>query len=313
MQIFQNTPTFDFMGKRKLAVAFSATLIITAIVSLAVKGLNFGLDFTGGTLIEVAYTETANLPQIRERLEKSGYDDVMVQNFGTSKDVLIRLAPREGVKSQTLGDQILAALKEDNADVVMRRQEFVGPQVGSELRDDGGMAMIIALIFILFYVMARFEYRFALGSIAALIHDVIITLGVFSIFQIEFDLTVLAAVLAVIGYSLNDTIVVFDRIRENFRRLRKDTPISIINASLNQTLSRTIMTSFTTVLVVIAMFFLGGTLIHGFSIALLVGIVIGTYSSIYVASTMVIAMNITATSLMPVQKEGADQQDQFLE
>ena len=313
MQIFKDTPTFDFMGKRKLALVFSLALIVTAIISLATKGLNFGLDFTGGTLIEVAYSETANLPQIRERLEKSGYEDVMVQNFGTSKDVLIRLAPRDGVKTQTLGDQILAALKEDNADVVMRRQEFVGPQVGSELRDDGGLAMIIALVFILFYVMARFEYRFALGSIAALIHDVIITLGVFSIFQIEFDLTVLAAILAVIGYSLNDTIVVFDRIRENFRRLRKDTPITIINASLNQTLSRTMMTSFTTVLVVVAMFFLGGTLIHDFSIALIVGIVIGTYSSIYVASSMVIAMNITATSMMPVQKEGADQKDQFLE
>lgn len=313
MQIFKDTPTFDFMGKRKIAIAFSLTLIVISIISLAIKGLNFGLDFTGGTLIEVAYTETANLPQIRERLEKSGYGDVMVQNFGTSKDVLIRLAPRDGVKSQTLGDQILAALKEDNADVVMRRQEFVGPQVGSELRDDGGLAMIIALVFILFYVMARFEYRFALGSIAALIHDVTITLGVFSIFQLEFDLTVLAAVLAVIGYSLNDTIVVFDRIRENFRRLRKDTPISIVNASLNQTLSRTMMTSFTTVLVVLAMYFLGGALIHGFSIALTVGIVIGTYSSIYVASTMVIAMNITATSMMPVQKEGADQKDQFLE
>ena len=208
---------------------------------------------------------------------------------------------------------ILPLLQVQNEDVQMRRQEFVGPQVGSELRDDGGLAMIIALVFILFYVMARFEYRFALGSIAALIHDVTITLGVFSIFQLEFDLTVLAAVLAVIGYSLNDTIVVFDRIRENFRRLRKDTPISIVNASLNQTLSRTMMTSFTTVLVVLAMYFLGGALIHGFSIALTVGIVIGTYSSIYVASTMVIAMNITATSMMPVQKEGADQKDQFLE
>jgi preprotein translocase subunit SecF len=225
----------------------------------------------------------------------------------------VRLAPREGTTAQTLGDQILKSLKEDNAEVTMRRQEFVGPQVGDELRDDGGLAMIIALAFILVYVMARFEYRFALGSVAALIHDVIITIGVFSLFQIEFDLTVLAAVLAVIGYSLNDTIVVFDRIRENFRRLRKDSPVSIVNASLNQTLSRTMMTSFTTVLVVLAMYFLGGALIHGFAIALTVGIVIGTYSSIYVASSMVITLKITAASMMPVQKEGADQENQLIE
>lgn len=313
MQIFNKTPTFDFMGKRKIALLFSLVLIVASVSSLVVKGLNFGLDFTGGTLIEVAYPDSADLNQVRERLATAGFGDAMVQNFGSSKDVLVRLAPREHTSSQTLGDKIIHALKEDNASIEMRRQEFVGPQVGDELRDDGGLAMLIALAFILVYVMARFEYRFALGSIAALIHDVVITLGVFSFFQLDFDLTVLAAVLAVIGYSLNDTIVVFDRIRENFRLMRKEEPRSIVNASLNQTLSRTMMTSFTTLLVVIAMFYFGGALIHSFAIALLVGIGIGTYSSVYIASSMVIAMNISTESMMPVKKEGEDQEAHFIE
>ena len=313
MQIFKNTPTFDFMGKRKIALAFSLLLIIASISSLAIKGLNFGLDFTGGTLIEVAYPQSADLNKIRNRLTAAGFGDAVVQNFGSSKDVLVRLAPRENTSSQSLGDKILTALREDDAEVVMRRQEFVGPQVGDELRDDGGLAMLIALGFILVYVMARFEYRFALGSIAALIHDVIITMGVFSFFQFDFDLTVLAAVLAVIGYSLNDTIVVFDRIRENFRLMRKQEPGAIINASLNQTLSRTMMTSVTTLIVVLAMFFLGGELIHAFSIALTIGILIGTYSSIYVASSLVITLKITAESMMPVKKEGEDQADHYKE
>jgi len=313
MKIFKNTPTFDFMAKRKIALLFSALLIIGSISSLAIKGLNFGLDFTGGTLIEVGYQQSADLNKIRNRLTSAGFGDAVVQNFGSSKDVLVRLAPRENTSSQSLGDKILSALKEDDASVEMRRQEFVGPQVGDELRDDGGLAMIIALAFILVYVMARFEYRFALGSIAALIHDVIITMGIFSFFQFDFDLTVLAAVLAVIGYSLNDTIVVFDRIRENFRLMRKREPTNIINASLNQTLSRTMMTSITTLIVVLAMFFLGGELIHGFSIALIIGILVGTYSSIYVASSMVITLKITAESMMPVKKEGADQDDHYAE
>lgn len=313
MKIFNKTPSFDFMAKRKLALSFSLILIVASIASLGIKGLNFGLDFTGGTLIEVAYPQTAELSKIRKKLSESGFADAIVQNFGTSKDVLVRLAPREKTTSDSLGDQVLKVLKEDNEDVIMRRQEFVGPQVGDELRDDGGLAMIIALGFILVYVMARFEYRFALGSIAALIHDVIITMGIFSFFQFDFDLTVLAAVLAVIGYSLNDTIVVFDRIRENFRLMRKQQPIAIINASLNQTLSRTMMTSFTTLIVVLAMFFLGGELIHGFAIALIIGIAIGTYSSIYVASSLVITLNITAESMMPVKKEGEDQDDFYKE
>ena len=313
MKIFKKTPTFDFMAKRKIALAFSALLIIASISSLAIKGLNFGLDFTGGTLIEVGYQQSADLNKIRNRLTTDGFGDAVIQNFGSSKDVLVRLAPRENTSSQSLGDKILSALKEDDADVIMRRQEFVGPQVGDELRDDGGLAMIIALGFILVYVMARFEYRFALGSIAALIHDVIITMGIFAFFQFDFDLTVLAAVLAVIGYSLNDTIVVFDRIRENFRLMRKQEPTAIINSSLNQTLSRTMMTSITTLIVVLAMFFLGGELIHGFAIALIIGILVGTYSSIYVASSMVITLKITAESMMPVKKEGEEQEDHFAE
>ena len=313
MKIFKKTPTFDFMAKRKIALAFSALLIIASIFSLVTKGLNFGLDFTGGTLIEVGYKQSADLNKIRSRLTTAGFGDAVVQNFGSSKDVLVRLAPRENTSSQSLGDKILTALKEDDANVDMRRQEFVGPQVGDELRDDGGLAMIIALGFILVYVMARFEYRFALGSIAALIHDVVITMGVFAFFQFDFNLTVLAAVLAVIGYSLNDTIVVFDRIRENFRLMRKKKPVEIINASLNQTLSRTMMTSITTLIVVLAMFFLGGELIHGFAIALIIGILVGTYSSIYVASSMIITLNITAESMMPVKKEGEDQEDHYAE
>ena len=313
MKIFKKTPTFDFMAKRKIALAFSALLITASIFSLVTKGLNFGLDFTGGTLIEVGYKQSADLNKIRSRLTTAGFGDAVVQNFGSSKDVLVRLAPRENTSSQSLGDKILTALKEDDANVDMRRQEFVGPQVGDELRDDGGLAMIIALGFILVYVMARFEYRFALGSIAALIHDVVITMGVFAFFQFDFNLTVLAAVLAVIGYSLNDTIVVFDRIRENFRLMRKKKPVEIINASLNQTLSRTMMTSITTLIVVLAMFFLGGELIHGFAIALIIGILVGTYSSIYVASSMVITLKITAESMMPVKKEGEDQEDHYAE
>jgi len=311
MQIFKKAPNFDFMGKRRLAIVVSLLMIAISIGSLAVRGLNFGLDFTGGTLIEVGYEQAVDLQQVRSALDKAGFGDAVVQHFGTAKDVLVRLAPREGEESEALGDQILLALKTtSDSEVKLRRQEFVGPQVGDELRDKGGLAMLIALAFILVYVMARFEYRFALGAIAAVIHDVIIVMGLFALFQWDFDLTVLAAVLAVIGYSLNDTIVVFDRIRENFRKMRKDSPIVVINTSLNQTLSRTLMTSITTLMVVLAMFFLGGELIHSFSLALIIGILVGTYSSIYVASTAALALKITSASLMPVKKEGAEHVNQ---
>ena len=310
MEIFKKQTHIDFIGKRKLAFAFSATLIIIALGSLITRGLNFGLDFTGGTLIEVSYPSSAELDTVRKVLEGAGFDDAVVQHFGTSKEVLVRVAPHEGMSSAQIGDQVISALRKGRAnggqDIQMRRQEFVGPQVGDELKEDGGIAMLVALGCILIYVTLRFEYRLSVGSVAALVHDTLITIGVFSLFQLQFDLTVLAAVLAVIGYSLNDTIVVFDRIRENFRRMRKGGPLEIINASINQTLSRTIMTSGTTLLVVIALYVWGGELIHGFATALIVGIVIGTYSSIYVASALAMAMGLNKADLMPVKKEGAE-------
>ncbi len=313
MQFFKQETRFDFMGGRKIAIAISLLMILVSIGALVTRGLNFGLDFTGGTLIEVGYPQAVELPPIRAALEKAGFKDAVVQHFGTAKDVLVRIAPQEGKSANSLGDDVLKVLnKISNDEVKMRRQEFVGPQVGDELRDDGGLAMLIALGFILLYVMARFEYRFALGSITALLHDVIITLGCFALFQWDFDLTVLAAVLAVIGYSLNDTIVVFDRIRENFRKLRKVTSVEVINRSLNQTISRTIMTSVTTLLVVAAMFAFGGQLIHSFSLALMIGIFVGTYSSIYIASTTALALKITSASLIPVKKEGEDAEQHML-
>lgn len=309
MQILKQDTHINFLGMRKVAMLLSLTLIVISIASIAMRGFNFGIDFTGGTLIEVGYPQNVELNQVRQTLADSGYGDAVVQHFGTATDVLIRLAPREGVSSAELSDKVLASLKGANAEAAMRRVEFVGPQVGEELTNDGGLAMIYALIGILIYVALRFEYRFAVGSVAALVHDVIITLGVFSLFQLDFDLTVLAAILAVIGYSLNDTIVVFDRIRENFRMMRKGTPEDVVNASLNQTLSRTLMTSFTTMLVLFALFFFGGELIHGFATALLVGIFVGTYSSIYVASASALALGVSKEDLMPVEKEGANLDD----
>ncbi|MEJ2529288.1 MAG: protein translocase subunit SecF, partial [Gammaproteobacteria bacterium] len=292
--------------KRRLAYVFSAICILITIFSVVTRGMNLGIDFTGGTLVEVGYQSAAELQQVRQKLADSGFSDAMAQHFGTSSDVLVRLAPRKGVSSADLSNKAFAAIKDVAEGAELRRVEFVGPQVGDELTEDGGLAMLYALIGILIYVTLRFEYRFSLGSVIALIHDVLITVGVFSLFQIEFDLTVLAAILAVIGYSLNDTIVVYDRIRENFRRLRKGSPEQIINVSLNQTLSRTTITSFTTLLVLIALFLFGGDIIHGFAIALIVGIVIGTYSSIYVASAAALALGVSKADLMTVQKEGVD-------
>jgi preprotein translocase subunit SecF len=309
MQIFTQESRFDFLGKRRMALFFSGTLLLISILSIAVRGFNFGIDFTGGTLLEVGYPQGVELAGIRGVLQQEGYGDAVVQHFGSARDVLLRIAPREGFTSAQLSDNLFYALQIQNDKVELRRVEYVGPQVGDELTNDGGLAMIYALVGILIYVALRFEYRFAVGSVAALVHDVIITLGVFSLFQLDFDLTVLAAILAVIGYSLNDTIVVFDRIRENFRKLRKGSPVEIVNASLNQTLSRTLMTSFTTILVLLALFFLGGELIHGFATALLVGIFVGTYSSIYVASVAALALGITKEDLMPVEKEGAEIDD----
>lgn len=307
MQFLKKAPTFNFMGKRNIAIVFSVALILVSIGSLVMRGLNFGLDFTGGTLIELGYSHPVELTKVRSALESSGFPEAIVQHFGTSQDVMVRIAPREKESNAQISSQVLSALRgAENGDIAMRRVEFVGPQIGDELTEDGGLAMIYALICILVYVGLRFEYRFAIGSVVALIHDVIITLGCFSVFQLEFDLTVLAAVLAVIGYSLNDTIVVFDRIRENFRKMRKGTSVDVVNTSLNQTLSRTLMTSITTLLVLIALFIFGGELIHGFATALIIGVVIGTYSSIYVASTSALSLGISKADLMPVVKEGAD-------
>ncbi len=307
MQISKKT-SIDFMGKRKVAFVFSMTLIVISIVSLFAQGLKWGIDFTGGTLIELGYEKPVDLGKVRNVLAKAGFEDAVVQYFGTSKDVLLRLAPQEGVGSAKLSDRVYAELSKAAGDekVDLRRVEFVGPQVGDELTEDGGLAMLYALIGILIYVALRFEYRFALGSVIALVHDVIITIGFFSLFQIEFDLSVLAAVLAVIGYSLNDTIVVFDRIRENFRKIRKGSVIEIINISINETLSRTLITSLTTLLVLLALFFVGGEIIHGFALALILGVVVGTYSSIYVASAAVVALGVSKADLMPVKKEGAE-------
>ncbi len=305
MRFLKRTTEYDFMGLRRIAATASILLVLISIASLAVRGLSLGIDFTGGTLIELGYQQSVDLGELRKALESGGYADATVQHFGTSRDVLIRLAPREGVSSADLSTQVMNTLRGAAGDqqIELRRVEFVGPQVGTELAENGGLAALAALIMILIYVAFRFEWRFAVGSVAALIHDVFITLGFFSVLQLQFDLPVLAAVLAVIGYSLNDTIVVFDRIRENFRKMRKGTPMEITNTSLNQTLSRTLMTSLTTLLVLIALFLLGGEIIHGFATALIVGIVVGTYSSIYVASPSALALGVSKQDMMPPQKE----------
>ena len=298
MQLLKDNLNFDFMGKRKLALILSLILIIISIAAMVTRGLNLGIDFTGGTLVEAGYAESVELEPVRQALTSSGFDDAIVQHFGTAKDVLIRLPVADKDEDKAaLSNRVLESLVSTGAPE-MRRVEFVGPQVGDELRDKGGLAMLYALIGILIYVALRFEWRFSLGSVAALIHDVILVVGFFAITQIEFDLTVLAALLAVIGYSLNDTIVVFDRIRENFRRLRKETSKGVLNFSINQTLSRTLMTSITTLLVLIALFIFGGEVIHSFSIALIVGVLVGTYSSIYVASSALLALDVSKEDLM---------------
>ena len=311
MQILQLKDTVAFMSYRKAALLLSIVLMLASVVSLATNKLNFGLDFTGGTLIEVGFEKTADLNKIRAIMEANGFDDAVVKFYGSSRDVVIRLATREGVKAEMLGNQVLDILQAGTGVTIdMRRIEFVGASVGDELAEQGGLAMLTALICILVYVAFRFEWRFALGSVIALFHDVLLTLGLFSVLQLEFDLTVLAAILAVIGYSLNDTIVVSDRIRENFRKVRVGTPEEIINISLTQTLSRTVITSITTLLVLAALFFQGGALIHGFATALLLGVFVGTYSSIYVASLVALSLGISKEDLIPevIEKEGADQE-----
>ncbi len=295
---------FKFMKYRKIAGIISITLFIISVGSLFFRGLSLGLDFSGGTLIEVSYETPISLEEVRSSLESNGYADSQVVNFGTNLDVLIKVADQSG--NSSVGEDIFNILSNQEIPIELKRVEFVGPQVGDELRDQGGLGMLIALFMILIYVAFRFQYKFALGAVTALGHDVVIILGLFSIFSWDFDLTVLAALLAVIGYSLNDTIVVSDRIRENFRTERVLEPMDMVDLSLNQTLGRTIVTSLTTLLVLFALFIFGGELIRGFSLALIIGVLIGTYSSIYVVANMLMSLTLTQEDLAVPEPEGAD-------
>ncbi|MFE8069613.1 protein translocase subunit SecF [Marinobacteraceae bacterium S3BR75-40.1] len=299
---------FDFMGKRRVWGAISIILILVSVASLAWRGVPLGLDFTGGTLIELEYQDAPSLPDVRSTLQSVGYPDVVVQNFGSKSEVLVRLPAQF---NQKVVEHIVGMLKEQaGEEVTLKRAEYVGAQVGKELREKGGMGMLLALGVVLIYVAMRFQFKFGVASVLPLGHDVIITLGMFSIFQWDFDLTVLAALLAVVGYSINDTIIVADRIRENFRRIRKDDPVEVINISLNQTLSRTLMTSGTTLLVLISLFIFGGEMIRNFSIALIIGIVVGTYSSIYVAANLLLTMGVSREDLLLPVKEGAKNEEE---
>ena len=296
----------DFMGARRIALAASAVVLVLSMGSVLTRGLNFGLDFTGGDLLELSYQGEADLAGIRAALTGAGFENPLVQNFGTITDVLVRLPLQEEAEESETRERVLAALRAHDPSVELRRFEFVGPQVGEELTERGGLAMLIALVLIFIYVMLRFRWKFAAGTISALVHDVIVVVGFFSLFGFGFDLTILAAVLATIGYSLNDTIVVFDRIRENFRLMRRGTAEEVINRSINQMLGRTMITSLTTLLVLICLFILGGETVSGFALALIVGVVVGTYSSIYVASAAALALNVSPADLIPPKREEID-------
>ena len=296
-----------FMKYRKIAAYTSLALFVISIVSLSFRGLSLGLDFSGGTLVEVTYEDSVNLEEVRGMLTNNGFDDYQVVNFGSDRDVLIKIADQPG--NSELGDEVFALVQAKDPDTELKRVEFVGPQIGSELRDQGGLGMLVALAMILLYVAFRFQYKFALGAVTALAHDVIIILGLFSLFAWDFDLTVMAALLAVIGYSLNDTIVVSDRIRENFRSQRGIESIEVVDLSINQMLARTLITSLTTLLVLLALYFLGGELIRGFALALIIGVIIGTYSSIYVVANMLIMFAINQEDMAIPEPEGAEFDD----
>lgn len=301
MQVFKFSAPLSFMRYKGWAVALSVLLLLGSLLSLATKGINWGLDFTGGTVIEVGFEQAADLVAVRQTLDGAGYGDAVVQLFGTSRDVLIRIPLRPALDQASLGDSVIAALNTLQTEPVSKRRlEFVGPSVGEELKQDGGLAMLVALLGILAYVAMRFEWRLSVGAVAALAHDVILTLGLFSVLQLEFDLTVLAAILALIGYSINDTIVVFDRIRESFRKLRDASVTETIDEAITSTLNRTVITSLTTVLVLVVLFYMGGALIHGFATALLFGIAVGTYSSVYVASALAQILGISRADMLPV-------------
>ena len=330
MEFLKRDTRIDFIGRRRIAALISISVIVIVLLSLFFRGLNLGIDFTGGTLVEVSYSSSVNTEEVRTNLRRSGLDGVVVQYFGTSRDVLIRLPADPEVDAAESSSLVISSLREPYGEtlaqssendsqrcvfqdgttgdctVQMRRVEFVGPQVGGELTEKGGLAMLYALIGILAYVAWRFEWRFALGAVIALVHDVVITVGFFSLLGLEFSLPVLAAVLAVIGYSLNDTIVVFDRIRENFRKMRKGTIVEIMNSAINQTLRRTLLTSLTTLLVVVTLILLGGEIIKGFAVALFIGILVGTYSSIFVASPVVLSLRITRDDMLLIKKEGEE-------
>ena len=295
---------FQFMKYRKFAGMASLIIFLASVLSLSFRGLSLGLDFSGGTLVEITYDNPVNLESIRDTLVANGFEDSQVVNFGTNLDVLIKVADQNG--NSSIGDSVYRLLTDNGFVGELKRVEFVGPQVGAELRDQGGLGMIVALFMILLYVAFRFQYKFALGAVSALAHDVVIILGIFSFFKWDFDLTVLAALLAVIGYSLNDTIVVSDRIRENFRSQRDLKPNEMIDLSLNQTLGRTLVTSFTTLLVLFALFIFGGELIKGFSLALIIGVLVGTYSSIYVVANMLMSLSISQEDMALPEVEGAD-------
>ncbi len=312
----KNRKEINFMSGGRIALIFSALLIFISVASLIFRGLELGVDFTGGTVMELSYPTAVEPTEVRQILLENGYDDLTVQHFGSVEKILLRMAPQDEKtdiksgkqdKNAQLSNNVLKTLHAKTPGIKMDRVEFVGPQIGEELREQGGLAMLYALIGILIYVAFRFEFRFSVGAIIALVHDVVITLGFFSITRVEFDLTVLAAILAIIGYSLNDTIVVFDRIRENFRVIRKKDAQQIINTSVNMTLSRTIVTSLTTLVVLIALLLMGGESVHAFALAMIVGVVIGTYSSIYVASSSLLMMGITKEALMPPEKDEADE------
>ncbi len=309
MRLFIYKNALNFMKFKWPALIFSTLIVIGSLVSLFTKGLNLGLDFTGGTVIEVQFEQQAELDKVRQALASAGFADAQVQYFGSSQDVMIRIAPRSGVEQKAIGEQILTVINTVAATpVTVNKVDVVGASVGDELKEDGFLAVLAALVGILIYVAARFEWRFSVGAVASLLHDVIITLGLFSVTGMEFDLTVLAAVLALIGYSINDTIVVFDRIRETFRKMRDLSTDESVNEAITTTLSRTTMTSFTTALTLIVLFFMGGAMIHGFATALLFGIAIGTYSSIFIASALAVILGASREDLMPtvIEKEGAD-------
>lgn len=308
LEFFRQKTQIDFMGPRRLVSLISIVAILASLILVipGVRGLNFSIDFTGGVVLELGYSQTANLPEIRETLAQQGFGDAQVQNFGTSTDVMVRVMPREGVENKEIARQLLDILRAQDPQVELRRTEFVGPQVGEELSEQGALAMIFALLMIAAYIWARFQWKFAVGAIAATLHDPLITLGVFALFRIPFDLSVLAALLAIVGYSVNDTVVVFDRIRENYRKVRRGTPAEIMNLSINQTLSRTIMTSVVTLLVVIAMLVFGGETLRPFSIALCIGILVGTYSSIYVASSVALMLGAKQADLVAEKKDRSE-------